>query len=216
MSSVPGVPPSQSFSVEYWAASPQPQERLPSILRVIWAIPQFIVLYFVGIALGVVALIGWVVALFTGRLPDFAVEFISGVVRWYARVYGYVFFLTDRYPPFSPQPEPDYPIQVAFPPQTDLNRLAVLFRIILAIPAYVVAGIAMAVLEIVSIVSWAIVSFSGTATLPMGLYRIARSVLRYVCRFQAWLYMLTPEYPWGLMDDLPDPEPQTPPTAPAV
>jgi hypothetical protein len=204
MSSTYGVMPSQPPTVEFFAPAPQPQDRLSAVIRLIMAIPQFFVLYFVDIALSIVALIGWFAALFTGRLPDFAQDFITGVIRWWARVYGYFFFLTDRYPPFSLQDE-DYPIRISLPPPTELNRLAVLFRIIIAIPAYVVAGIAMIVLEVCSIASWAIVSFSGSGTLPESLYRLTRSVLRYQTRFAAWLYMLTSEYPWGLLDDLPQP-----------
>lgn len=42
----------------------------------------------------------WVIALFTGRVPDG----LAGVLAWFAwggRVNGYAYLLTDRYPPFS-------------------------------------------------------------------------------------------------------------------
>ena len=50
----------------------RPQRRATVIFRIILAIPQFIVLFFLGIAAFFVSMIGWFAALFTGRLPEFA------------------------------------------------------------------------------------------------------------------------------------------------
>jgi Domain of unknown function (DUF4389) len=53
-------------------AGPAPQSRLTVLVRLILAIPQFVVVWLLGIAAMVVVLIGWFGALFTGRLPVFA------------------------------------------------------------------------------------------------------------------------------------------------
>ena len=55
--------------VDMWFAGTAPQGRLTVGFRIILAIPQFIVLYFLFIAVFFVAVIGWFAALFTGRLP---------------------------------------------------------------------------------------------------------------------------------------------------
>ena len=66
------------------------------------AIPHFIVLVFLWIALIVVVIIAWFAILFTGRYPRGMFDFVLGVIRWGARVVAYAFALvTDRYPPFS-------------------------------------------------------------------------------------------------------------------
>jgi hypothetical protein len=66
------------------------------------AIPHYIVLAFLWIALVVVVFIAWLVILFTGRYPRGMFDFVEGVLRWGARVIAYAFVLvTDRYPPFS-------------------------------------------------------------------------------------------------------------------
>lgn len=64
-------------------------------------IPQYIVLYFVGIAAGVVLLIAWFAVLFTGRWPEGMRQFCIGYYRWSIRLQAYFFLITDVYPPFS-------------------------------------------------------------------------------------------------------------------
>ena len=63
-----------------------PQSRLTVAFRIILAIPQLIVLWLLGVAAGVITIIGWFGALFTGRLPVFAADFLTGYLRWLSRV----------------------------------------------------------------------------------------------------------------------------------
>jgi hypothetical protein len=74
------------------------------LLRQIAALPHFIVLFFLGIAVFVL----WVVVqwwiLFTARFPRGMFNFVAGVVRWQTRVSGYALGLSDRYPPLSFEP----------------------------------------------------------------------------------------------------------------
>jgi hypothetical protein len=77
------------------------RNRLTVLIRIIMVIPQYIVLYFVGIAASVVLLIAWFVVLFTGRWPEGMRRFCIGYYRWSIRVQAYLFLITDDYPPFS-------------------------------------------------------------------------------------------------------------------
>jgi hypothetical protein len=66
------------------------------------AIPHYIVLFFLDIAVIVVVIVAWFAILFTGRYPRGIFDFVEGVIRWHNRVIAYAFVLiTDRYPPFS-------------------------------------------------------------------------------------------------------------------
>ena len=175
------------------------QRRVTVAFRLILAIPHLFVLYFLAIAAGVVIFIGWWGALFMGRLPDFAANYLSGYMRWYARVYGYVFLLTDVYPPFALEDEPGYPVRLAVVTQERLNRLAVFFRIILAIPAAIVAGAAIAGATLVSIIAWLVTLITGQ--LPDSLHLAFTAVLRYYFRYYCYWLLLTPTYPGGLFGD---------------
>jgi len=75
--------------------------RLTTFFRYFMAIPQLIVIYFLGIAAAAILFISWWAILFTARYPRWAFDFISGYLRWSVRVTGYSYFLTDKYPPFS-------------------------------------------------------------------------------------------------------------------
>jgi len=77
------------------------RNRLTTAFRIILVIPQAIVLFFLGIALFVVGIIGFFAVLFTGRWPAGLRSFALGVGRWWLRVEAYLLLLTDRYPPFS-------------------------------------------------------------------------------------------------------------------
>ena len=110
-------------AVQLTAAGPARQGRLTVFFRLLMAIPQGIVLCFLAIAALVVAFIGWWAALFTGRLPQFAVDFVSGFLRWTTRVYAYDYLLTDAYPPFTLDDDPAYTVRVAIPEPQRLNQL---------------------------------------------------------------------------------------------
>ena len=210
---VPASPPGQPWSgppsvpsampLHLWVLdpTPPPRNRLTCAIRLVMVIPQFIALFFVSIVAFFAVIAAWFVALFSGRLAGGLREFISGVLRWNLRVQGYLFFLTDTYPPYSLGDEDTYPIRLAIPPPIELNRAAVLFRLFIAIPGSIVANVLGAGLGIVSVGSWFMLLVTGE--LPRPLFEATRAVLRYQARFYGYFSMLTPEYPWGVMGDTP-------------
>ena len=179
-------------------AEPAEQRRLTVLVRLILAIPHLIVLYVLSIASEVVALICWFAALFTGRLPGGLADFQVGYLRWLTRFSAYLFLLTDVYPPFE-LAEADYPVQLRAQPGP-LNRLAVLFRIILVIPAaIVVAVLGYGLSFLVMFVTWLIVLISGR--MPQSLHEALAATVRYHIRVTGYFLMLTARYPGGLFGD---------------
>jgi hypothetical protein len=162
------------------------------------AIPHLLALYALAIAASVVVVIGWFGALFTGRLPGFAANYLSGYVRWYCGVAAYLLLLTDEYPPLAFHDDA-YPVRAEVNPGK-LKRVTVLLRGILLIHAGVVsATLACGVGTIVIFIAWLIALIIGR--LPTALHQALTAVLRYTVRYNGYAYLLTDSYPAGLFGD---------------
>jgi hypothetical protein len=176
---------------------PPRQRRLTVLLRLLLLIPQFIVVAVLGVAVFFVAIIGWFAALVTGQLPTWAYYFLASYLGYATRVRASLSLLIDRYPPFSFD-APDYPVQIELRP-ADLNRLAVLVRIILVIPAAIVCAVLSAGWEACAFFVWLIVLIMGR--MPEPLFEATAAIARYLMRVEAYWLMLTTAYPKRLFGD---------------
>jgi hypothetical protein len=177
---------------------PVQQRRTTVALRLVLALPHLLALLLVVPAVVVVAVVGWCGALVLGRLPRVAAEFLTGWLRWQTRLYAYLFLLTDVYPPFSLSDAP-YPVRLTTQPGA-LNRWAVAFRLLLAVPATVVAAtVTYGIAGVVLVVTWVIVLVNGR--FPPNLHQVFAAFVRYEARLLGYLTMVTSQYPWGLLGD---------------
>ncbi|WP_245818817.1 DUF4389 domain-containing protein [Haloechinothrix alba] len=174
------------------------QRRWTVLLRLLLLIPQFIVLYVLYLAAVVVVLIGWFAALVMGRLPGWCFQYLSGYLGYAARVNAYVYLLTDAYPPFA-WSAPGHDAGLTLPAQDRLNRLAVLFRIILLIPAYIVAAVVASGWTVLAFFFWLIVLVLGRV--PGPVFGASAAALRYELRFMAYTLLVTSAYPKMLFGD---------------
>ena len=182
--------------VEAGFGTPAKQNRWTVAFRVILAIPQFIVLWALGIGVFVVAILGWFAALFTGRMPPGFARFISQYIEYFTRVVAYTYLMRDEYPPFGF--EQAYPVNLSIG-TGPVRRLAVLFRLVLLVPAEIVGGVSMVGVAVASFVLWLIVLISGT--MPHALFDALSAVLRFQARTLAYGYMLTGKYPGEIFGD---------------
>jgi hypothetical protein len=102
----PATDQQQSVRIDYvYPDAARDLNRWLPLVKWLLAIPHFIVLIFLWIAVLVVTFIAWLAILFTGRYPRGLFDFVEGVVRWGQRVIAYSLLLvTDRYPPFALAP----------------------------------------------------------------------------------------------------------------
>ena len=94
----------EAQSVHLEVAYPQVEQlnRWLPLIKWLLAIPHYIVLALLGIAVVLVTIVAWFAILFTGSYPRGMFDFVVGVGRWWTRVWAYAFLLvTDVYPPFS-------------------------------------------------------------------------------------------------------------------
>jgi hypothetical protein len=98
----PSTDEDQTVHIDISYPNAQELSRGLPLVKWIMAIPHYIVLYFLFIAVVVISIIAWFAILFTGRYPRDMFNFVVDVYRWSLRVEAYAFLLTtDTYPPFS-------------------------------------------------------------------------------------------------------------------
>lgn len=181
------------------------------LLKWLLAIPHFIILIFLWIAFIVVCIIAFFNILFTGQYPKSLFDFNAGVLRWSWRVgfYSYEALGTDKYPPFSLDPDPDYPADfyIAYPEK--LSRgLALVKWWLLAIPHYIIVGIFqggwgrgnVGLTSVLAIFGIIITLFRGNY--PPDIFKLVIGLNRWSYRVAAYVSLMTDEYPpFRLWDD---------------
>jgi hypothetical protein len=170
------------------------RSRLTTFFRLLLAIPHIIFLYFYGLAAGVVVIIAWFALLFTGRYPQGMYDFVAGSLRYSTRVYGYLWLLTDEYPPFSGSADIAYPVDLNIgPPKSEYSRLKVLFRIVLAIPVLIIHYAMQIVAEVGALIAWFAIVALGRQ--PKGLQDMIVLGTSYQQRAYAYLALITEDWP---------------------
>lgn len=185
------------------------------LIKWLLAIPHFVILIFLWIAMLASTVIAMFAILCTGRYPRPLFDFNVGVLRWSWRVgfYSYNALGTDRYPPFTLQDVPDYPARLEVEYPQDLSRgLALVKWWLLAIPHYLIVALFLDSGWTVWGIDegWGAVSFGGLITLlvliagvvllftaryPKPIYDFVLGMNRWVFRVAAYALLMTDRYP---------------------
>lgn len=190
------------------------RNRLTTAFRLILAIPHLILVGGMGLGFGtasrgdsrttagsetgllgavaaVLAVISWFTILFTGRHIAGIRQFTAFYLRWRVRALSYLMLLEDAYPPFGDAPYPAI-IEVTDPPGPR-NRLAVGFRLLLAIPHYIALAFVGLGLLVTTVIAWFAILITGSY--PQGLYGFGVGALRWRLRVEAYLLLMVDDYP---------------------
>jgi hypothetical protein len=136
--------PATTYPVQIRGELSAPPERGWWLIKWLLGIPHYFILCFLAIAFIFVAIIAFFTILFIGKYPKSLFTFNAGVLRWGWRVafYSYGALATDKYPPFSLDPDPNYPADLEIPYPEKLSKGLVLVKWwLLAIPHYIIVGI---------------------------------------------------------------------------
>lgn len=190
------------------------RDRVTTLFRIILAIPHIILVggATLGTTLGsgssstlslggeagllgavayFLAIVSWVTILLAGEHILGIRQFTMFFLRWRVRAIAYLMLLEDAYPPFG---DGQYPTSVdVVDPVGPRDRVTVAFRLILAIPHFIVLCFVMIGWCITTMVAWFLILFTGEY--PAGLYEFGLGSFRWLIRLEAYLLLLVDEYP---------------------
>jgi uncharacterized protein DUF4389 len=167
------------------------RSRLTVLLRLLLAVPHLVWLYLWTIAAELASIVAWFAALFTGRVPDGLHAFLAAYLRYLTQVTAYVTLLADPFPGFAGAS--GYPVDVVIAPPQPQSRLVVFFRLLLAIPAWIVASVLGAVLRVVAVLGWFVCLATGR--MPEGMRNLGSYCLRYEAQTYGYTLLLEDRYP---------------------
>jgi hypothetical protein len=190
------------------------RNRLTTAVRIVLAIPHLIFVGSVGLGLAVtsggrdrttlsgetgllggiawvLAIVSWVTIVIGGEHINAIRRYTRFYLRWRVRSIAYLMLLEDQYPPFGDGPYPAS-LTIEDPPEPR-NRVTVGFRVFLAIPHFIVLVFVIVAWWATAFVAW--VSILIGESYPRPLYRFAAGSLQWLIRVEAYMLLLTDEYP---------------------
>lgn len=175
------------------------RSRLSTFFRLFLVLPHFIVAAVWGFVAFFAIIGAWFALVFTGRYPEPLYDFIAGFLRYTTAISSYYGLLTDEYPRFSGDTD-NYPAHLRIPPpRPSYNRLHAAFRLITAIPPYIVAYAMNVVWTVGAFLAWFAIVILGKQ--PKGLQDMIVLGLSYQQRAYAYMLLLTEKWPPFLDQD---------------
>jgi hypothetical protein len=189
------------------------RNRLLVFFRLPLAVPHIVWVTLWAIAAFVLAVVGWFAALILGRLPDWLHRFLAAYLRYTTHVLSFLYVLGGPYPGFLGRAG-SYPVDLEVEPPEPQSRLKTLFRVFLAVPAFLAGGAFGTVMLAAAIGAW----WAGLVVgrIPEGLKGLLGWGVRYQAQVYGYLLLLTDRYPYTGPDGRREPEVAEPPAEPTA
>jgi Domain of unknown function (DUF4389) len=172
-------------------SEPLRRRRLVVLFRALLFVPHYIVLSIWSLLVVPVLVVSWVVALGAGRVPGAFHRFLAAHLRYQGQAFAWLALLSATYP--DPLHTREHPFVIETPEPRKQRRLVTLFRLVLALPALVLAGVFGVVLSGVGVAAWFVAVSLGRTT--AGLQELGTFCLRYQVETHAYVGLVTSAYP---------------------
>jgi hypothetical protein len=195
--------------------------RLTVVFRLLLALPHLVWLTLWSIAAWTVGFAAWLAVVIEARVPEMLHDFLAAYVRYSLHVNAYLFLGARPYPGFRGRP--GYAVDVEIDPPARQSRWSGGFRLILALPALILAASLSSGFGVgggLAVLSWA-AGAAGTAAflgwfaclalgrIPRGLRDLTTYGLGYGTQAGGYVLLLTGRYP-DSSPDLVEPPAQLP------
>ncbi len=182
----------------YVVDSPVEVARWRPFVHWLLFIPHAVILYGLRALACVVALMYWLVLVFTGRLDRNLFGVMALYERYNARATGFLLGFSEESPPFDfrmggADNDAYSPITLNLPEPAETGSRRLALNVLLAIPHYVVLAVFAVAAIVAAVIAWFAVLFTGRW--PQGLRTFLIRVNNYY--YRVWLYatMVEPRYP---------------------
>jgi hypothetical protein len=169
------------------------RSRLTVFFRLPLTFPHFVWLLLWLLLAVLAAIASWAATLVRGRPPAALHRFLSALVRYQTQVYAFFYLAANPFPGFTGAPG-SYPLEAAVPPPERQNRWTVLFRLLLALPAWFVAAAYGSLLWLCALLGW--FAALATGTMPRRLRNTQAHALRCIAQVSGYLFLITDAYPY--------------------
>lgn len=213
---MPPPPASAPHPVRLVVGDDVARRRLTTAFRLVLALPHLVWAVLFGAAATLAAVVAWVAVVAVRRAPDPVHALLASYVRYTTQLGAYLCLAANPYPGFTGRSS--YPVDVELEPPGPQGRLAAGFRLVLALPAFLLAS---ALGGAAGIGPWlglgllgGLSGLAGTAGLlgwfaclargqmPRGLRDVAAYALGYGAQTAAYALLVTGRYPDSAPDRL--------------
>jgi hypothetical protein len=170
------------------------RSRLTVFFRVVLAVPHYVWLTLWGLLAILAAILNWLCTLIIGRSPQPLHRFLAAYVRYQLHVGAFVFLIGNPFPGFTGAAG-SYPVELHVERSSSQSRWTVLFRLLLILPALLLANIYGWLLLTVAFLGWFVALVTGR--MPVGLRNAGALSLRYSAQTYGYLLLLTSAYPYS-------------------
>jgi hypothetical protein len=212
-----GPLPTRSDPIRLEVSDGTRRSRLTVFFRLALAVPHLVWLTLWGILALFAAILNWFAVLFSGGSAPGLHRFLARFLRYQTHVLAFLYLVANPFPGFVGAAG-SYPVELHVAEPVRQNRWTAFFRLVLAVPALLLAGAFSQVLLVVAVLGW----FAGlfTAEMPLGLRNLGALALRYNAQAYGYFLLLTGAYPYsGPCHEVAPPAAATvtpvPPTVPA-
>jgi hypothetical protein len=166
------------------------RRRLAVLFRALLLVPAAFVAFVWALVAAVAAPFAWVAALITGRVPRLLHRTLRAALGYLVQVDAWATLASGRYP--WPRRRSRHPVQLLCARERQ-RRWTVLLRVVLVVPAFVLASVLGVVHLCAAVAAWFVALVLGRTT--AGLRELGAFCLRYATEVTAYALLLTPRYP---------------------
>jgi hypothetical protein len=173
------------------------RSRLTVFFRLLLALPHLVWLAGWTVVVELVAIANWIAVVVNGESPPVLHAFLARYVRYATHVAAFLFLAANPFPGFTGRP--GYPVDVEFSPPGRQSRLSAAFRLVLVVPAAILASTVgmfffrFGLILLAAAGIWFAALILGRA--PRGLRDLSAWALGYSAQASSYLLLVTGRYP---------------------